>query len=125
MTGGYLTLDFSDVEFKEQDSSKIVDFTLGYKKGIGNYISKTKKPIYLLLSDSVCNAICAYYSINIEVKNKSPFYLIPALTDTEYGKTDRAFLLKSNYSETYSIDSLTLYGLMVSFDGDRVYFRES
>ena len=34
MTGGYLTLDFSDVEFKEGDY--IGTFKLGYRKGIYN-----------------------------------------------------------------------------------------
>lgn len=118
MTGGYLTLDFSDVEFKGES---IVNFVLGYKKGIKKYIQKNKKPIYLILSDSVWNAIGKYLGINYNIRNNSPILIPGIFSNNDYGSGDRSgyyFVINEQYNETGDFSYLSPASLKISFSDD-------
>lgn len=120
MTGGYLTLDFSDREFKEGDS--IGDFTLGYKKGIYNYIKKTAKPIYIVLSASVMNAIQdsikSPEAVVPIIPNKCVILLNPIFDFENNLITARKFLVTTSYYDTQQISCLDTGSLTVRFDTD-------
>lgn len=120
MTGGYLTLDFSDVEFKE--GNELSSFTLGYRKGIYNYINKTAKPIYIVLSASVMNAIQNSLKTSGQVAtiipNKCIILLNPIFVLDDDLVTVRSFILTSTYYETQQISCLDSGSLRIQFDND-------
>lgn len=117
MTGGYLTLDFSDVEFKAGDS--IGNFTLGYKKGIYNYIKKTRKPIYLILSPSIMDALFNYVDSTEgkgDIVNSGIYFLQPIFQFDSDLVTSRFFVLSKNYNNTISESFLNSPSLMLIFN---------
>lgn len=57
MTGGYLTLDFSDIQYKGEFTTEIY---LGKKKNLYKYLENNKKPIQIILSGSVCKTLYKY-----------------------------------------------------------------
>lgn len=120
MTGGYLTLDFSDVEFKEGD--ELSTFKLGYKKGIYNYIKKTTKPIYIVLSSSVMNAI--QNSIKPPevtptiIPSKCVILLNPIFDIDDDLIYTRRFIVASTFYDTQQISCLDSAGLRIQFDID-------
>ncbi len=119
MTGGYLTLDFGDVKFKEGDD--ILNFTLGYKKGISNYIKKTGKPIYLILSPSVMTAIFNYVDSTPgkgEIVNKCVYFLQPIFDYDSNLVTSRFFLISNTRSEQLSAKYLATESIMLIFNND-------
>lgn len=122
MTGGYLTLDFSDVEFKGSDD--LAGFTLGYKKGITNYIKKTDKPIYLILSPSVMTALSKYCGTNSTIPSKGVYFLQPIFdTDTNI-TTSRHFTLFRKYDQTLSENLVAIPSLIISIYNDTVSISE-
>ena len=53
MTGGYLTIDLSNVDVKKiTNGTRII-----FKKGLYKYLEKNTKPIYFIFSDSILNYI--------------------------------------------------------------------
>lgn len=119
MTGGYLTLDFSDVEFKEGDS--VSNFTLGYKKGIYNYIKKTGKPIYLILSPSVMTAYFNYYDSTEgkdAIVNKCIYFLQPIFDYDSNLVTSRFFLIGTGRAPTDGFSYLENESFMLNFRPD-------
>lgn len=82
MTGGYLTLDFSNVNVKEDDN--LIGLKLGNRKGIYNYLKNNTKPIQIIFSKSVCKNLYKYYingsytsTTNIMYRN---FNAIPSIS---------------------------------------------
>lgn len=66
MTGGYLTLDFSDVKLENPDN--LLSLNLGKRKGLYKYLQTNTKPIYVILSDSIIKGIEKYYNNNIKLQ---------------------------------------------------------
>ena len=127
MTGGYLTLDFSDVEFKSGDY--IGSFRLGYKKGIYNYIKKTAKPIYIVLSASVMNAIQDSISQPQDhpqiIPNKCIILLNPIFDTNDDLVTSRQFVITTTSYEQQSISCLDSGSLRIKFQvDDSIVFYE-
>lgn len=60
MTGGYLTIDLSDVKV---EGSLPIGTPIANKKGLYNYLLKTKKPVFFIFSDNLVNAIAKYIGI--------------------------------------------------------------
>lgn len=119
MTGGYLTLDFGDVKFKEGDS--IGSFTLGYKKGIYNYIKKTGKPIYLILSPSVMTAIFNYVDSTPgkgTIDNKCIYFLQPIFDFDSNLVTSRLFIVLTSKNRETGINYLATETIMLIFNPD-------
>lgn len=96
MRGGYLTLDFSNINVKEDDS--IIGVKLGNRKGIYNYLKNNTKPIQIIFSKSVCKNLYKYYTgqsytstTNIMYRN---FNAIPIISiEPSYVGDDRLFFL--------------------------------
>ena len=127
MRGGYLTLDFSDVELKEGNS--INWFKLGSIKGIRKYVENTDKPIYVILSSSVMNAIAKYCLGNsaIPINNKCTIQLQHILTENNDSVTSRYFIIYSKYYDTVStgIDIIQTPSLAFNFmEDDSVVINE-
>lgn len=124
MRGGYLTLDFSDREFKEGDN--IGSFVLGYKKGIYKYVTTTDKPIYLILSASVMSALSRYCNINVAIAKKCVYFLQPILdTDINFSGGAGHFVLSRQYNATIDSDFVSSPGLVLNFlDDDRIRIQE-
>lgn len=120
MTGGYLTLDFSDVEFKK--GNELSSFTLGYRKGIFNYINKTAKPIYIVLSASVMNAIQDSIKtgevVPTTIPNKCIILLNPIFDVDDDLITTRKFIVATTFYETQGISCLDSGSLRIQFDID-------
>lgn len=120
MTGGYLTLDFSDVEFKE--GNELSGFTLGYRKGLFNYIKKTAKPIYIVLSASVMNAI--QNSIKPPevtptiIPSKCVILLNPIFDIDDDLIYTRKFIVSTTFYDTQQISCLDSGSLRIQFDVD-------
>lgn len=60
MTGGYLTIDLSDVKV---EGALPINTPIANKKGLHNYLLKTKKPVFFIFSDNLVNAIAKYIGI--------------------------------------------------------------
>ena len=122
MTGGYLTLDFSDVEFKGNSADDILGFRLGYIKGIEKYIKNTKKPIYILLSESVLIAIRKYIN-PANPENDKQVDINPILINGVFynGVTDnqKSFIIYRNTDESLKTTTLCL-----DFSNDIVTLNE-
>ena len=127
MTGGYLTLDFSDRELKEGDN--ITWFELGRIKGIRKYVENTDKPIYVILSSSVMNAI-AKYCLGVSatpINNKCTIQLQHILTEDNNSVTSMNFIIYRKYYDTVAngIDIIQSPSLSFNFDeDDGVVIRE-
>lgn len=110
MTGGYLTLDFSDVEFKK-GTDDITSFRLGYKKGIEKYIENTKKPIYILLSKSVLTAVRKYINPQ-DPENFTEGDINPILSNgiflNDVGDKQKPFIIYRSTDNTLKTTSLCL-----------------
>lgn len=65
MTGGYLTLDFSDVKLTNPDN--LLTLNLGKRKGLYKYLQTNTKPIYVILSDSIIKGIEKHYNNQIKL----------------------------------------------------------
>ena len=66
MTGGYLTLDFSDV--KIANPAELMGTELGKRKGLYKYLqTNTNKPIYIIFSESMIKGIENFYSNKIKL----------------------------------------------------------
>ena len=127
MTGGYLTLDFSDREFKEGDY--IGNFKLGYRKGIYNYIKKTTKPIYIVLSASVMNAIQDSMTTSeqhpVIIPSKCVILLNPIFNLDDDLITTRMFIVSQTFYEQQQISCLDSASLRISFENDdSIKFKE-
>ena len=127
MTGGYLTLDFSDVEFKE--GNDLSTFQLGYRKGIFNYIQKTTKPIYIVLSASVMNAIQNYIKSPEQrpqiITSKCVILLNPIFNLDDNLNTARLFILLDTFYEAQQISCIYSPSLRIQFnDDDSITFVE-
>lgn len=122
MTGGYLTLDFRDVEFKK-GTDDITSFRLGYIKGIEKYIINTKKPIYVLLSNSVLTAIRKYCNPqdpeNFSEGDINPI-LINSIFFADVGDNQKSFVI---YKGTDG-ESLKTISLCLDFTNDIVSIIE-
>lgn len=122
MSGGYLTLDFSDVEFKGGDD--LAGFTLGYKKGIYNYIKKTGKPIYIIFSPSVMKALYNYYgegTTEIIFPKKSIYLLQPIFVPDINMDTRKIFAIgqySTSIATNTSLDALDTLSLQLIFTQD-------
>lgn len=57
MKGGYLTLDFSNIQYNGVFNTEIY---LGKKKNLYKYLENNKKPIQIILSGSVCKTLYKY-----------------------------------------------------------------
>lgn len=110
MTGGYLTLDFRNVEFKK-GTDDIASFRLGYIKGIEKYIINTKKPIYVLLSKSVLTAIRKYCNPQ-DPENFSEGDINPILMNgiflADAGDNQKSFIIYKGTDESLKTTSLCL-----------------
>lgn len=122
MTGGYLTLDFRDVEFKK-GTDDIIGFRLGYIKGIEKYIKNTKKPIYVLFSQSVLTAIRKYCNPQ-DPENFTESYINPISINSIFlndaGNNQKTFII---YKGTDG-ESLKTTSLCLDFTNDIVTLNE-
>lgn len=132
MRGGYLTLDFSDVNVKEDDS--LTGLKLGNRKGIYNYLKNNTKPIQIIFSKSMCKNLYKYYTnqsypnpTNIMYRN---FNAIPIISiEPSYAGDNRLFFLIITSVETIgesSFDNYTPKSLYINIsENDDLSFWES
>lgn len=112
MRGGYLTLDFSNVNVKEDVG--LAGLKLGNKKGIYNYLKNNTKPIQIIFSKSVCKNLYKYYTsesypnpTNIMYRN---FNAIPSISiESSYVGDNRLYFLIITISTTIGQDSFDNY----------------
>lgn len=69
MTGGYLTLDFSDIKIEGVITNQIASLQLGNKKGLYNFLKNNNKPIYVIFSESMMLSLY-YYAGYTELLNE-------------------------------------------------------
>lgn len=81
MRGGYLTIDLSNVPFKEVDSAS--NFNFGKKKGIFEYIKKTDKPISVKFNDLLLKNLYEQWNCNYLFTPSKEFVLETILDDTD------------------------------------------
>lgn len=80
MTGGYLTIDLSNVDIKEITNGKRIIF----KKGLYKYLEKNTKPIYFIFSDSILNFIFDYNGYRDVEPNQYRTFLSPCFIDSNF-----------------------------------------
>lgn len=132
MTGGYLTLDFSDVNVKENDS--LIGMKLGNRKGIYNYLKNNTKPIQIIFSKSMCKNLYKYYTnesypdtTNIMYRN---FNAIPSISiESSYTGDNRFYFLFITTNQTIgetSFDNYSPVSLYIQIkENDDLVFWES
>lgn len=132
MRGGYLTLDFSDVNVKEDES--LIGLKLGNRKGIYNYLKNNTKPIQIIFSKSMCKNFYKYYTgqsytstTNIMYRN---FNAIPIISmESSYVGDNRLCFLIITTVETIGESSFDNYrptSLYIQIDeNDDLIFWES
>lgn len=80
MTGGYLTIDLSNV-----DAKKITNgVRMIFKKGLYKYLEKNTKPIYFIFSDSILNYIFEYNGFSGTTPNQCRTFLLPSFIDSNF-----------------------------------------
>lgn len=123
MRGGYLTLDFSDV--KIENPSNLTSSYLGKRKGLYKYLQTNTKPIYVILSDSMVNAVNAYFGNELKLTT-NVVRCINDVCDKYIGTTNsknRLFILFVFQGEPAVLEPTHFY-LDVNED-DTIYFSES
>lgn len=123
MRGGYLTLDFSDV--KIANPANLMGSIIGKKKGLYKYLQTNTKPIYIILSDSMVNAVNAYYGNKLKLTT-NVVRCINDVCDEYIGVTNsknRLFLLFAFQGEPMVLEPTHFY-LDVGED-DTITFAES
>lgn len=93
MRGGYLTIDLSNVPFKEGDSAS--NFNFGKKKGIFEYIKKTDKPISVKFNELLLKNLYQQMNCNYLFTPSKEFVLETILDETD--------LLVNNESITFYV----------------------
>lgn len=86
MTGGYLTIDLSDLKGNQLPTEGI------YKKGIYNFIKNTNKPIYLKLPNWIIKKV----EVDNGLLNVGKYVFIQPYFDksaTDFGYTDASITL--------------------------------
>lgn len=86
MTGGYLTIDLSNLKGNELPTKEI------YKKGIYNFIKNTTKPIYLKLPDWIIKKV----ETDNNLLNVGKYVFIQPYFDSsssDFGYTDASITL--------------------------------
>lgn len=112
MRGGYLTLDFSNVNVTEDVS--LIGLKLGNIKGIYNYLKNNTKPIQIIFSESMCKNLYKYYNnqsypstTNIMYRN---FNAIPNISiESSYVGDNRLNFLIITRVESIGQDSFDNY----------------
>lgn len=117
MTGGYLTIDLSDVKV---EGSLPINIPIANKKGLHNYLLKTKKPVFFIFSDNLVNAIAKYIGITGYYYPYNTVLIKSILFDKENQSKD--ILNVSLYFENGTISSYGLY-LQVQENDDIVFIE--
>lgn len=123
MTGGYLTLDFSDV--KIANPANLMGSIIGKKKGLYKYLQTNTKPIYVILSDSMVNAVNAYFGNELKLTT-NVVRCINDVCDKYIGTTNsknRLFILFVFQGDPMVLEPTHFY-LDVN-ENDTIYFSES
>lgn len=121
MTGGYLSIDLSNVRIEGNlDSNKVI----AHKKGLYNFIMKTKKPVYMILSNDLVGAIAKY--LDTQISAFSNILTKPILFDTDVqGKNYFNVSYKPYSNETIAekvISVRTIY-LYVDENDDIIFYE--
>lgn len=136
MTGGYITLDFSNIKIEGEITDQIANLQLGNKKGLYNFLKNNNKPIYVIFSDSMMLSLY-YYAGYVELVNlykqdgTKPYprtCLIQLIVDDDGSdniENDSISFRINNLRKVKNTDTLSLLSLKIIVDSnDNIYTTE-
>ena len=121
MTGGYLSIDLSDVRI---EGNLVTNKVLAHKKGLYNFIMKTKKPVYMILSNDLVSAIAKY--LDTQISAFSNILTKPILFDTDVqGKNYFNITYRPYYNATLDENVISVRSIYLCVDtNDDIIFYE-
>lgn len=136
MTGGYLTLDFSNIKIEGEITDQIASLQLGKKKGLYNFLKNNNKPIYVIFSESMMLSLY-YYAGYVELPNLYkqqgyiPYprtFLMQLIVDNDSANVitkDNIALRISNLYKVKDTETLSPFSIQICIDNnDNIYTLE-
>lgn len=129
MTGGYLTLDFSNIKIEGEITNQIASLQLGKKKGLYNFLKNNNKPIYVIFSESMMLSLY-YYAGYVELLNYYkqqgliPFprtFLMQLIVDNDSANLitkDNIALRISNLYRVMGTETLSPFSIQIVIDSN-------